>query len=227
MGSTSGAYCPLRSQSKDILFIICSFCAALILALAALITFGSEERGLVIALRLTGRLQFILFWVAYARGPAETLFGARLALPPGHARQYGLGFVAALLVHLGLILQLCLIGKAPTAGVFIFFGLAALVAYLLAALSIPKLRQAVSPPLLSIITTLGMNYVLYAFWRDFAHPLSGGFTHVVEYLPFTGLILIGVALRLLGYANRLRSWRLRALRDSQRRLSFKSAVADK
>jgi hypothetical protein len=57
-------------------------------------------------------------------------------------REFGLAFSSALLVHLGLVGLLSLIGAAPAVGVFIFFGIAAAWAYLLALFSIPRLHQA-------------------------------------------------------------------------------------
>ena len=42
-----------------------AFLIALVSAIAVLATFGAGERGTVIALRVTARWSFLLFWLAY------------------------------------------------------------------------------------------------------------------------------------------------------------------
>ena len=58
-----------------------------------------------------------------------------------HARDLGLAFAPALLVHLGLVVCLCVIGHAPSVGTFLIFGLRAAFTYLLALLSFQRMRQ--------------------------------------------------------------------------------------
>lgn len=64
------------------------FVVAFALAATAFAIFGIGERGTTIALRLTARWSFVLFWLAYTGGPMARLFGPRLA---GVARR-GRGF---------------------------------------------------------------------------------------------------------------------------------------
>lgn len=49
-----------------------AFLIALASAIAVLAIFGAEERGTVIALRVTARWSFLLFWLAYT-GSATAL----------------------------------------------------------------------------------------------------------------------------------------------------------
>jgi hypothetical protein len=76
----------------------CAFCAALALATIVLAVFGLGERGTDVALQATARLSFLLFWPAYAGGGLATL-GSVFAFLPHRARDFGLAFASAHLVH--------------------------------------------------------------------------------------------------------------------------------
>jgi hypothetical protein len=197
----------MKSRSTDFLFIGSAFCAASVVATGTLAVFGVDERGISIALQVTGRLQFLLFWVAYAGRPTAYLFGPRFRPVAQQAREFGLAFAAALFVHLTLVSLLCFIGKAPATGVFVFFGVAAIFAYLLVLFSIPRLHGALGGVVWWVLTNVGMNYIAYAFFADFFHePVSGGVKHVVEYLPFAVLAGGALALRLLAYGKSAHGW---------------------
>jgi hypothetical protein len=184
-------------------------CAALTLAASATIALGAKQSGIDAALAATARLMFLLFWPAYSGGALVALFGAVFQPLKQHAREFGLAFASALLVHLGLVAVLCLIGAAPDAATFIFFGIGAAWAYVLALFSIPRLRLALGPRNWWLLSNVGMNYVAYAFIVDFLQqPLHGGVRHIIEYLPFAVLSLAGPGLRLAAYMQRIgRSWR--------------------
>src|SRR6516164_1975139 len=82
-------------------FLIAFASAATVLAI-----FGVGERGMSIALRLTARWSFLLFWLAYAGGAMARLFGSRFAALARRGRDFGLAFASAQIVHVGLILSL-------------------------------------------------------------------------------------------------------------------------
>jgi hypothetical protein len=199
----------VRSRSIDALWIFSAVCAALTLAASVTIALGAKQRGIDAALAETARLMFLLFWPAYSGGALVALFGAVFQPLKQHAREFGLAFASALFVHLGLVAVLCLIGAAPDAATFIFFGIGAAWAYLLALFSIPRLRLALGARNWWLLSNVGMNYVAYAFIVDFLQqPLYGGFRHIIEYLPFAVLSLAGPGLRLAAYMQRIgRSWR--------------------
>jgi hypothetical protein len=199
----------VRSRSIDALWIFSAVCAALTLAASVTLALGAKQEGIDAALAATARLMFLLFWPAYSGGALVALFGAVFQPLKKHAREFGLAFASALLVHLGLVAILCLIGAAPDAATFVFFGIGAVWAYLLALFSIPRLRLALGPRNWWLLSNVGMNYVAYAFIVDFLQqPLHGGVRHVVEYLPFAVLSLMGPGLRLAAYMQRIgRSWR--------------------
>ncbi len=199
----------MRSRSIDALWMGAAFCAALALAACMLAALGVEERGVHAALAATARLAFLLFWPAYSINALTALFGATFQPLKQYAREFGLAFAAALLVHLGLVGLLCLMGAPPDVSTFIFFGIAAAWTYLLALCSIERLHQALGPKYRWLLSNVGMNYLAYAFIVDFLkEPLHGDIKHVVRYFPFAVLAVAGPSLRLAAFVRRVgRRWR--------------------
>jgi hypothetical protein len=194
----------MRSRPTADLWIGSAFGAALVLAAVVLAVLGAGERGTNAALAATARLSFLLFWPAYSGGALTALFGATFQPVKQRARQFGLAFAAAHLVHIGLVGWLCWIGVIPPASVFVFFGVALIFTYLLALFSIGNLQQALGPRWWWLLRTVGMNYIAYAFFVDFMkYPLHGGIKHVVEYLPFVILAIVGPVLRLAAWTLRM------------------------
>jgi hypothetical protein len=192
------------SRSIDALWMGSAFCAALVLAVGVLALRGPNEEGIHAALAATARLMFLLFWPAYSGSALASLFGPAFQPLKQHARECGLAFTAALLVHLGLIGLLCLIGAAPDVATFMFFGSAAAWACLLAVFSIDRLRQALGPGYRWLLSNIGMNYLAYAFIVDFLRdPLHGEIKHVIRYLPFAVLAIAGPSLRVAAFAQRV------------------------
>jgi len=182
-----------------------AFCAALLLAFVVLAVFGTGERGTSAGLRTTARLSFLLFWPAYSGGALTALFGATFEPLKQRAREFGLAFAAAHLVHMGLVGWLCWIGAAPGAMTFVVFGIALIFTYMLALFSIGNLQGALGPRAWWFLRVVGMNYIAYAFFVDFMRtPLQGGIRHVVVYLPFVTLAIAGPLLRLAAWTLRMR-----------------------
>lgn len=177
------------------------FGANLGLAAIVLVAFGAGERGTDVALQATARISFLWFWAAYAGGALATLFGDVFLPLKRYGRDFGLAFAAALLVHLALVSWLCWIGHAPVIGVFLFFGPAAAVTYLLAIFSFGNLRSIRGWRLMYVI---GMNFILYAFYEDFRHPFQG-VLHALEYIPFLAMTVAAPLLRLAAWGARLYS----------------------
>jgi hypothetical protein len=199
----------MKSRSIEALWMFSAFCAAFFLAASVLAVLGSRERGVHAALAATARLAFLLFWPAYSGGALVSLFGAAFLPLRQHARLLGLAFASALFVHLGLVGLLCLIGSSPPVATFIFFGVGAVWAYLLALFSISRLHRALGPIYWRRLSIIGMNYLAYAFIVDFVKgPFNGGVRHAVEYVPFALLAIAGPSLRLAAFAQRAgRKWR--------------------
>jgi hypothetical protein len=185
--------------------------ANLLLAAIILVARGAGVHGTETALRATARVAFLWFWVAYAGGALTTLFGAALLPLKQHGREFGLAFAAALLVHLSLVTWLCWIGPAPQIGVFIFFGTAAAFTFLLAVFSFGNLHAVLGPKWWWLLRIIGMNFILYAFLKDFMQdPLHGGIKRAAEYLPFVMMAAAAPLLRLAAWVRTRRGPRVEA-----------------
>jgi hypothetical protein len=183
-------------------------CAASGLAAAALVVLGTGERGTDAALQLTARLAFLFFWPAYAAGALAALFGGKFLVLKAHARDFGLAFASAMLVHAGLIGWLCGIGHAPGRNTFVFFGVALGCTYLIALASIARLQRMLGPKTWRLVRLIGLNYIALAFAVDFfGKPLFTDTKQIVGYLPFAVLTAAGPLLRLAALAQGLRPGR--------------------
>ena len=195
-----------------------AFAAEALAALAMLAAFGAGERGTDGALELTGRISFLLFWPAYAGGALAALFGPAFLWLKRRGRAFGLAFAAGHSVHAALIVWLCRIGAVPGVPIFVVFGIALVCMYLLAACSIPRVRQAIGPAGWRVLQVLGMNYIAYAFAKDFMkiHDYAGA-RFLLTYAPFILLSLAGPALVFAAFARRTaRTWMPAAALPSRR-----------
>lgn len=120
-------------------FLIAAVTATIVLAI-----FGSGERGTAIALRITARWSFILFWFAYAGGAMSKLFGLRLAPMAWRGRDFGLAYASAQVVHVGLVLWLFYLAPGSNGGM-VFFWVGIACTLLLALFSLPLVREALGP----------------------------------------------------------------------------------
>jgi hypothetical protein len=181
-----------------------SFAVAMLLAAAALLVCGNNTHGVTVALRLTGRWSFLLFWMAYTgRGISRLLSLVTITVREAsflhRGRAFGLAFAAAHLVHLGLVAWLYWISEtAPVPlSVLVFFLIGAAWTYLLAAVSLGGSGRLFGDQAWWIVREAGMNYILLAFARDLVPPvLRSDVLHqravwLVLYVPFA--IMCGFA----------------------------------
>lgn len=196
----------MRSR-PSVSWIGLAFAVNLLLAAIILVAWGAEVQGTNAALFATGRVAFFWFWAAYAGGPLTTLFGTRFLPMKQHGREFGLAFAAALVVHLALVSWRCWIGAVPALHVFIWFGTAAAFTFFLAILSFGNLHALLGRKGWQLLRTIGMNYILFAFFLDFKSPLHGGFIRLAIYLPFTVMVAAAALLRLVAWGVQLRSTR--------------------
>jgi hypothetical protein len=188
-----------------------AFAANAVLAAIVLAVFGAGKLGTDDALRITARFSFLLFWLAYASGGLALLIGPTAKFLRRHGRDFGLAFAAAQLVHILLVVWLCWIGATPGIGLFVFFVPPAVVLYLLALFSIPTLQQRLGRTLWTVLRTVGMTYIAYAFAIDFVSvPYGGGTTNVLMYAPFAVLSVAAPVLCALSFAPSLRRYFLRS-----------------
>lgn len=189
--------------------IVAAFAAAFGLAVLALVFLGAGQDGTVLAMRLTGRLAFAFFLLAYTGSSLTLLFG-RVFAPVKHlGRELGLAFAAVMSVHFSLLAWLCWIGHAPARSVFIIFGIGAFWVLALVLMSIERLRRAVGAKGWWLVRVVGMNYIAAVFLLDFTrNPFQGGIKHLVSYLPFAALAAAAILCRFSADALRLaKHWR--------------------
>jgi hypothetical protein len=157
-----------------------------------------HDSGIVLGLEATARFAFLLFWLAYVGPALASLFGDAFLPLKSHARELGLSFAAAMVVHLGLVATLCLRGHPPPLKTFVIFGAAAGCTYLLALLSVRRVREALPASAWPAIRFVAMNYILFAFILDFKRRTYGAI-EVVKYLPFLSLAISAPILRLAAW----------------------------
>lgn len=195
------AYAPQRFDGRwwpasTLSLLAAAFLIALVSAIAVLLIFGLGERGTVIALRITARWSFLLFWLAYCGSALAKLLGNRFVGFSRRGRDFGLAFASAQLVHVGLIVWL--IYLTPKSGGMIFFWVGIFCTYLLALLSLPQLHNALGPRAWSTVQTAALEYIALAFAADFIlGPLqaNGVNKYPLSYMPFALLLIGGAALR--------------------------------
>jgi hypothetical protein len=181
-----------------------AFLVGLVIVLAVRAGAGPGER-VAMALRATARWSFLLFWLASTGGALTTLFGSRFQALARRARDFGLAFASAHLVHLGVVAWVYFSSPdPPMRSTLVFFGIAAIWTYVLAILSIKRLSVRLNPRAWRTVRTLGVEYIGLAFLTDFAkHPFQGGVLDVANYLPFLALAIAGPILRLAALVKRL------------------------
>jgi len=188
-------------MQKSFLWMSAAFGIALAIAVTVLAVRGTGNAGTRLALELTARWSFLLFWLAYAGNATAQLFGLRSLA--GHGREFGLAFAAAHLVHIGLIVWLgTILGRVPlSGGLLLFFLIALFATYLLAVLSFGGAKLL--GPAWGPLRFVAMNYILIAFGRDFVLPVfypkpaQINLGHYLFYAPFMVLVFAAPLLTVL------------------------------
>lgn len=195
-----------RQNTRE--WMVAGFCACFGITFIAVAIFyapAPHRSHLGIALETSARIAFLFFWPAYVGGALTSLFG-NLFLPlRQHGREFGLAFAAALVVHLACVFCLAALGARIPAGTLVIFGTAAVFTYLLALLSVDRVRRALPSKMWAPIRGVAMNYIALAFILDFVKFPLYGFYEVMKYLPFAALAIVGPALKIVAFAkNNLR-----------------------
>jgi hypothetical protein len=194
----------LFGRHSTALWMMASFVVAA--ALTAIVFEAVDAHDRVgVALRVTARWSFLLFWLAYTGSAMATLWGPPFDRLARHGREFGLAFASAQLVHVGLILL-----SGSGAGMA-FFWVGIVFTYLLALFSLPRVRDAMAPLLWRISLVIALNYIALVFAADFIEgPLKRGgiANYPLSYLPFALMLIVGVGLRVVAFVHRkLRDWR--------------------
>jgi hypothetical protein len=194
-------------SSIDVLqWIAAGFLVSLVVASAVLAVAGAGEHGTALALRVTARWCFLLFWPAYAGNALTRFCGPRFAVLARRGREFGIAFAAALFVHVGLVLWLMYVAAGQRAPMLLFWGGVACT-YILALLSLPRIRSWLGPRAWRVSRECAMHYIALVFAVDFvAEPLmaNGPDKYPLTYLPFGIMLVGGALLRLVAQIRRQR-----------------------
>jgi hypothetical protein len=194
----------LWRRDSTIFWMTASFLVAAGLAATVFGAVDTHDR-VGVALRVTARWSFLLFWPAYTGSAMATLWGPPFNRMARYGREFGLAFASAQLVHVGLILR-----HGAGAGMA-FFWLGIVFTYLLALFSLPRVRDAMGPLMWRISLVIALNYIALVFAADFIEgPLKRGgiANYPLSYLPFALMLIAGVGLRIAAFVHRkLRGWR--------------------
>jgi hypothetical protein len=177
------------------------FLIAFGLAAIVISTFGADEPGTVLALRVTARWSFLLFWLAYVGGAMARLFGSRLDGLARMGRELGLAFASAQLIHIAFVLWLYHIATGPS-DAMTFFWLGIVCLYALALSSLPQLRNLFEPRTWRVFRTIAIEYIALVFAEDFilGPLLAGDGRYPWSYVPFGLILVVGVCLRVAAFA---------------------------
>jgi hypothetical protein len=184
-------------------WMVAGFVIALVLTAIIFAILGVGERGTGLALRVTARWSFLLFWFAYAGGAVAKLCGPLYGDLARRGRELGLAFASAQLVHVGLVLWIIHIATKPV-GAMVFFWAGILCTYLLALFSLGRLRDALGPRLWRGFLTVALEYIAIVFAADFIlNPLhaAGLRKYPLSYLPFALILVAGAGLRIAAFLD--------------------------
>ena len=183
-----------------------AFLVALVLTVIVFVIFGVQHQGTVLALKVTGRWSFFLFWPAYAGSAMARLWGPRFRAFGNHGRKFGLAFASAHLVHVGIVLWLFHIADKPPlqGGTLVFFSVGLLCTYMLVLFSLPSVREIIGANLWRILSAFALEYIALVFAADFLFlPLQEegfrnyflSYKYLLLYVPFAILLVVGLGLR--------------------------------
>jgi hypothetical protein len=206
---------PERGQAmhrhRTTIWMAGAFAVALALVVAFRLMTGPGER-VAGALGATGRWSFALFWLATVGRASLTLFG-RFQWLAAHARDLGLSYASAHLVHLSLVVWIYWYGlshgtRVPSLWTLIFFGIGVIWTYLIALLSIQAFAAKFSARTCRLLRSIGVEYIALLFLVDFSKiPFGGGVAHIANYAPFFVLSVAGPLLRLAAAGKRFNARR--------------------
>jgi succinate-acetate transporter protein len=188
----------MKWEPRTALWMGSGFGGALVLAASTLLIEGAGPSGTIEGLRLTARFSYGLFWLTYVGGALMILLGPAFNAVARRARELGLSFAAAQLVHVGLVVWLAWISPPQPVrdAVMPFFAIGVVWTYLLASLSMEGARDFLGPDMLRVLRTIGSEYIALTFFTDFVLIPAYPPPHPTLYIPFWLMLLIGPLLRL-------------------------------
>jgi hypothetical protein len=184
--------------------MVCAFLIAALIAVEIRLTHAPRER-MESALRATARWSFVLFWLATVGGALKTLFGDKFRFLAARARDLGLSFASAHLVHLALVAWMFAVSSPNlTWQTLTLFGVGVFWVYLLALLSSKGMATHMGERKVRLLRIIGVEYINLAFFIDFdKEPLIGPWPHIAYYSPFLLLSAAGPLLRVAATIRRI------------------------
>jgi hypothetical protein len=185
-------------KSRTGLWLGSAFVGALALAAATMLLEGAGLAGTTEGLRLTARFSYAFFWLTYVGGALRILFGPTFNIVARRSRELGLSFASAQLVHVGLVIWLARISppQPVRSAIMPFFAIGVIWTYLLAALSMDRARDFFGPDISRVLRTIGSEYIALTFFTDFVLIPAYPPPHLILYIPFWLMLLVGPLLRL-------------------------------
>ena len=120
------------------------------------------------------------------------------------ARDFGLAFASAQVVHVSLVLWIFYLAPESNGGM-VFFWVGIFCTYLLALISLPRLHDTLGPRLWRTLRTAAIEYIALVFAADFiVGPLRarGLAKYPLSYVPFALMLVSGVGLRIAAFLQR-------------------------
>jgi hypothetical protein len=175
-----------------------AFSVALVVSITAYaIAIPSQRLGA--ALRDTARWSFLWFCLATYGGALTTLFGSSFHPLARRARNFGLGFAAAQLVHVALAMWFLYSSPEPFPRLpLIVFSVGVFWTYALAVFSFnTKLSAWLGPRRSRDVRTIGIEYIAFAYAFEFgSRILTGNRANALHYSPLFAAAVAGPLLRI-------------------------------
>jgi len=193
----------MKSAFRTWVWVGSAFVGAVAIAIVVLWVEGSGSDGTTVGLRVTARYSYVLFWLGYVVGALAVLFGPAFTPIARRAREFGLAFASAQLVHVGLVVWFAWISRPQPLreAAMPFFAVGVVWTYFLAALSTDTARKVFSPYMLKGLRTIGSEYIALTFFTDFVLVPTYPPRYLILYIPFWGMLLGGPLLRLAAAAK--------------------------
>jgi hypothetical protein len=161
-----------------------------------------------LALRWTARWSFLWFCLASWSAALGVLFGRRFRALAMRAREFGLAFASAHLVHVALVAYMLHGMTTPfPRQPLILFGVGVIFVYLMALITLSaRLRDLLGPRAWRIFRNVGIEYITFAYYSDFSgRTFHKGTANFLVYAPFLALTVAGPLIRLAALFHKRRS----------------------
>jgi hypothetical protein len=157
------------------------------------------------ALRATARWSFLLFCLSSYGGALTTLFGSTFLPLARRAREFGLAYASAHLVHVALVVWLLYRATEPFPRLpLAVFSVGVFCTYVLALISLSRtLSEKLGARRWKTIRSIGVEYLAFAFAFEFGgRILDGNRANALYYSPLFLAAVAGPLLRLMASFKR-------------------------